>query len=183
VFILLRGIQILKIDLKNIYKLYVVSIDIQVFSWSYTHGYSETRQRTWGLLVILIPVNGCQSTIRSDDSLHMILQKGCLDMTRLWGDVDFCNRFVGEVMMCTFVWWHLPLSCLPQHKIGWVPQGTEWGCHSIWTWTGRGNSGDQLQQTRQNRDPAGWKFPRHSTSTSDRHLHCEMGWGVGNRAH
>jgi len=40
----------LKIESKNIYILYVVSIDIQVFSLSYTHteasGYSETRKHT-----------------------------------------------------------------------------------------------------------------------------------------
>ena len=52
--------------------------------------------------------------------------------------------------VCAFHRWHRPLSCLPRQKTGWVPQGTGWGCHSIWTWTGRGNSDDQLQQTKQN---------------------------------
>ena len=66
--------------------------------------------------------------------------------------------------VCAFPRWHLPFSCLPQQKIGWVPQGIGWGRHLIRTWTGRSNSGDQIQQTRPN--PAGGKFLRHLNAPS-----------------
>ena len=104
-----------------------------------------------------------QLSIRSEYGLYMILRKGCLDTTRLWRDVDVCNGLVSE--LAHFV----GFSCLPRQKIGWIPQGTGWNCHSIWTWTSGSNSGDQLQQTRQN--PAGWKFPRNSAS------HALFLWG------
>ena len=155
----------LKIESKNIYILYVVSIDIQVFSLSYTHteasGYSETRKHTWCLGAILIPVDGCQSAIMSEYGLHMILRKGCLDTTRLWGDVDFCNCLVSEFAHFIGGTAHY----LVYHGRKWVPQGTGWDHHSIWMWTGRSNS----QQTRPN--PAGRKFPHNSAS------HALFLWG------